>query len=138
MMAVSGKRLEKLSASMNEEGSEICFHFELADGSTVEVEVGADMLQDLYLGIEEKAKEVNELRTNAVQGGDPRGFFPISVQKVTRIQSAIGADGSPVLSFEINGRMLLNLSLAAHSLRDLGTYLIALADSAGQAGPRMN
>jgi hypothetical protein len=58
-----------------------------------------------------------------LKGNDPRLFFQVGMKRVTKVQGAIGDDGTPLLSFVLQSGMRIDLGMPKDAIPNLISWL---------------
>jgi hypothetical protein len=130
MAAVVGNVLEGLETDITRDGSQIAYTFTLKDGSRHEVRVPVGHLAALILVMEQKAGDAIKVYQESLHGVDRR-FFELRPRVVSKLQGA-AVDGKPILSLELDGKLVLDLSFSQSQVAALIEWLEELQQRSQQ------
>jgi hypothetical protein len=130
--------VKSTSAALSLDGHIAELQFVRGNGKTARIHFPMDQAGSIILSIEEALGQLFDAQREMLKGQDPRAFFPLSVKRVSKVQGAVSAEGTPVLSLVLSTGVRLDLSLDQTTIPDLIAWLEDLAVAARKGRPALN
>jgi hypothetical protein len=129
--------IDQVSAAISEDGRTAELQIIRANGQTTYLQFPSEGAASVLLAMEQQLAKVFEMQRARIAGQDPRSFFPIGAKRVKKVQGAIGMGNIPVLSFELESGLRLDLAIDHSQIHSLIEWLEGLeSDSLTPSPPR--